>query len=137
MEIKKVCITIARINGLENDAYYCENRHMYAWDIFFSEVSNLLIDDLTGKYILNNLTGMYLSKDSKEEADKKLNKIKYNFNMGKIYNGEKVAILFNEYNRRILAISSLGSELWIDLKEEFRLVPFKELNIISTGLKVF
>lgn len=127
MKTKKLCIGTGRIQGLKNGIYYFNAKCYYAFDIMFSETSTLRF---------KNLPYIPLSYDSEEAAENEFQRIKHHFEDAKIHDGEQVAVLFDEKDGQVWAIAPLGSNLWIDTMDRFKLKIFSDLNIIITGLKV-
>ena len=126
MIFKKVNITTARIEGLEKQPYYFNHKCYWAWDIIFSD---------THTFAVNNLTWIKMG-DSEREAIKFCNGLKKKFNKANIYEGNKVALIF-ENEGRVIAIGSEGKDKWIDVRDKFKVKSFKDLNIVVTSLKVY
>ncbi len=128
METKNVCIATARINGLEKRPYYFDAKCYFAMEIMFSEPSTLY---------LKNLPFIFLDDESLENAEKELSRIRSNFKEARINDNDNVAVLFSREHCEIIAIGSLGCDLWIDVQHQFALKKFEELNIVITGLTIY
>ena len=128
MKIQGINIARARINGLNNPPYYFSHKCYYAWDITFTDSSILFFENLTFIRV----------GDYKEEAESFCNQLKEHFKEAHIYEGDEVAVIFND-NGYVIAIGSLCSDegLWIDVTDCFVKKPFKDLNIVVTSLKVY
>lgn len=124
MKFQEVNIATARIEGLTTSPYDYDRNCNWEWHIFFSDASTRF----------KNLVFIHVGY-TEEEAVDFCNQLKENFNQANIYDGDKVAILF-ETNGRVRAIGSLGQDSWIDVEDKFVKKTFKELNIVITSLKV-
>lgn len=109
MKTEKIGIAIARINGLKNTPYYFDAKCFWACDILFFDTSSLKF---------TNLPWIWLSENSKSEAEQEYDKLKKNFSDAGIYDGDKVAVMFRE-NGRVIAIGSIGIDCWIDVENRF------------------
>ncbi len=125
MNFQEVNIATARIEGLKKSPYYFNHQCYWSWDIIFFDTSTLTF---------NNLPFIKVG-DTEEEGVSFCNQLKENFKQANIYDGDKVAVLF-EANGDIRAISSIGQDSWIDVTDKFVNKTFKELNIVITSLKV-
>lgn len=126
MKCQKINIATSRIEGLTKPPYYFDHRCFYAWSITFSDTSTLLF---------NNLPFIRVG-DTEEEGEKFCNQLKENFKEAHIYEGNKVAVIFKN-DGNIIAIGSLGADLWIDVTDKYVKKTFEELNIVITSLKVY
>ena len=126
MKTQVVNIATASINGLTKSPYYFEHHCYYAWDIMFEDSSTLSFDNLPFIKV----------GETKKEAETFCNMIKDNFKKAYIHEGDKVAIIF-EKDGHVIAIGSIGKDMWIDVTDKFVKKTFKELNINITSLKVF
>jgi len=126
MKFQEVNIATARINGLTKQPYYFDHHCYWAWSIIFSDSS-------TSRFY--NLPVIEVG-DTEEEGIVLCNQLKENFKQAHIYDGDKVAVLF-EANGSVRAIGSLGEDSWIDAGDKFVKKTFEELNIIITSLKVY
>ena len=126
MKNKQICIATAQIRGLNDSPYYFEHHCFYAWRIIFLKPSTIRIDNLP----------VIPVGETKEEGEKFCNQLKQNFREALIHEGEKVAVIFED-DGQVLAIGSLGSNLWIDTRDKFVKKTFKELNININSLKVY
>jgi len=126
MECQELNIATARIEGLTKPPYYFDHRCYYAWSISFSNTSNIFFRNLS----------FIKAGDTEEEAKTFCNMLKENFNEAHIHEGDKIAVIFKD-DGSIIAIGSLGKDLWIDVTDNFVKKTFKELNIVVTSLKVY
>lgn len=128
MKSYDIGIGIARISGIEKESYYFEEKSYYAWSIKFSKVSTAW---------LNNLPFIYLG-NTIEEASVKVKEYRNNFKLAKIYENEMVSVMFDTNNQNdIIAISSLGRNRWLDIRDDFRLKSFAELDIKIESLVIY
>ena len=126
MKFQKINIATARIKGLEDPPYYFESKCYYAWDIMFKDTSTLLFANLPCIKVGNTI----------EESEIFCNELKENFKKAHIYDGDKVAVIF-EKDGRVLAIGNLGEDAWIDTTDKYVKKTFAELNLVITSLKVY
>lgn len=126
MKKKKICIATAKIKGLNDSPYYFEHHCYYAWKIMFEDTSTLFV---------NNLPFIKVG-DTKEEGEIFCNHLKENFNEAHIYEGNKVAVIFED-DGNVLAIGSTGKDEWIDTTDKFVKKTFAELNINIKSLIVY
>ncbi|MCI8272677.1 MAG: hypothetical protein HFJ55_01160 [Clostridia bacterium] len=110
-------IATARINSLNAPPYYLSPKCFWAWNIMFSDVPNLSIQ---------NLTPIYLSENSMEEAERERIKLKKHFSDNGIDEGDAVAVMF-KHDGSIRAIRPLPRDNWIDLEDKFLNKTFMEL----------
>lgn len=107
---------------------YFPHRACYVFNITFVNTSSLLFNHLSS---IPAGFDEYIAKDF-------LNDVKEYFSSVGIQEGSRVAVLFAE--SRILAISALGNELWIDVHEGIfpNISPktFRNLGITMTSLTV-
>ena len=73
---------------------------------------------------------------TEEEAKETCNRLKQNFSNAGICDTDKVAVLLDDENH-IVATSRLGRDLWIDVRDDFKVKTFEELNIVIKSLKVY
>jgi len=126
MKKRRINIATARIKGLTKPPYYFEHRGFYAWSVTFSDSSTLGFDNLPFIKV----------GDTKEEGEILCNQLKENFKEAHIHEGDKVAVIFNN-DGNVIAIGSIGKDLWIDVTDKFAKKTFKELNIVITSLRVY
>ena len=126
MKFKDVNIATAHIYGLCKPPYYAENFDYYAWDIMFDNSSTL---------IFYNIPFIKVG-DTEEEGNIFCNQIKENFNKAHINEGDKVAIIFED-SGHVIAIGSIGKDVWIDVTNKFARKTFADLNILPIFLKVY
>lgn len=124
--IHKVSIATTRIKGLNRSPYYFKRCDFYAVDILFTESSTLFFDNLPFIKV----------GDTREEAKTFWSKLRKNFSEAHIYDGDKVAVIFDK-NSHVVAIGNIGEDTWIDVTDEFSKKTFAELNITITSLKVY
>lgn len=74
--------------------------------------------------------------DTEEEGEKCCNQLKENFKEANIFEGNEVAVIFED-DGTVIAIGNLGEDVWIDVTDHFVKKPFKDLNIVITSLKVY
>lgn len=103
MERKELHLATALIHFSEIE--YFQHRACYVFNITFDEASSLLFDDLC----------FIPAGFDKDIAQDFLNDVKAYFTSAGIHEGSTVAVLFA--GSRILAISALGNEFWIDVHE--------------------
>ena len=127
MKFQGINIATARIKGLKEEPYYFKHLCFYVWDIMFEDPSSI--------FALNNLPYIKVG-DTKEEAKIFCDKLKENFKEAHIYEGDKVAVIFED-DGHVLAIGSTGKDLWIDVTDKFVKKTFAELNIAIKSLKVY
>ena len=96
MKFQRVNIATARIKGLKNSPYYFEPHCYYAWDIIFEDTSTLFFNNLPFIKVGN----------TEEEGKVFCNQLKENFNKAHIYDGDKVAVIFED-DGRVLAIGNI------------------------------
>lgn len=126
MKFQNVNIATAQIDGLAKSPYYFEHHCYYAWDIMFRNSSTL---------IFYNIPFIKVG-DTEEEGNIFCNQIKENFNKAHINEGDKVAIIFDD-SGHVIAIGSIGKDVWIDVTDKFARKTFAELKIVPTSLKVY
>jgi hypothetical protein len=126
MKCQEINIATARIEGLTKPPYYFDHRCFYAWSITFSDTSTLFF---------NNLSFIKVG-DTEEEGENFCNQLKENFKEAHIHEGDKIAVIF-ENDCNVIAIGSLGEDLWIDVTDKFVKKTFEELNIVITSLRVY
>ena len=126
MKCQEINIATARINGLTKPPYYFDHRCFYAWNITFLDASILSF---------RNLPFIKVG-DTEEEGEIFCNQLKENFKEAHIHEGDKIAVIFKN-DGSVIAIGSLGEDLWIDVTDRFVKKIFEELNIVFTSLKVF
>ena len=126
MKCQEINIATARIEGLTNPPYYFDHRCFYAWSITFSDTSTLFF---------NNLSFIKVG-DTEEEGENFCNQLKENFKVAHIHEGDTIAVIF-ENDCNVIAIGSLGEDLWIDVTDKFVKKTFEELNIVITSLRVY
>lgn len=127
MEPEKIGIATAQINGLAEAPYYFDEKCYFAWDIMFTEPSTIF---------LNNIPFINVGRDE-EQAEALCNQIKENFKEALISDGDKVALIINSRSGKVRAISSIGKDYWIDVKDNFKVKTFNELNLVFDSLTVF
>ena len=127
MELTKIGIATAQINGLAESPYYFDEKCYFAWDIMFTEPSTIF---------LNNITFINVGRDE-EQAEALCNQIKENFKEALISDGDKVALIISSRSGNVRAISSTGRDSWIDVKDEFKVKTFNELDLNIDSLIVF
>lgn len=126
MRQNDIHLATARIHFSEIE--YFLHRDCFVFNITFDGTSSLLFDHLC------SIPASY----DKGMAQDFLNDVKMYFDSAGIHEGSFVAVLFA--GTRILAISALGNELWIDVHEG--VFPynspklFKNLGIHMTSLTV-
>lgn len=125
MANNKINVATAQIRGLTESPYYFEHNCFYAWKIMFSNPSTLFL----------NLPVIKVG-NTKEEGEIFCNQLKKNFNEAHIYEGNKVAVIFED-GGCILAIGNIGEDAWIDANDKFVKKTFAELNIDIKSLKVY
>lgn len=96
MKFQRVKIATARIKGLKNPPCYFEPHFYYAWDIMFEDTSTLFFNNLPFIKVGN----------TEEEGKVFCNQLKENFNKAHIYDGDKVAVIFED-DGRVLAIGNI------------------------------
>ena len=126
MKFQKLNIATGRIRGLKDSPSYYEARCFYSWDITFHDTSTFLFDNIFIK----------VGKE-KEESEIFCNQLKENFKEAQIYDGDRVAVIFDEEGS-VLAIGSTREEdVWIDTTDKCVKKTFAELDIIITSLTVY
>lgn len=127
MKQNDIHLATARIHFSEIE--YFRHRACYVFNITFDETSSLLFDHLCS----------IPAGFDEDIAQDFLNDVKVYFDSAGIHEGSSVAVLFA--GTRILAISALGNELWIDVREGvFPNNPpklFGNLGIPMTSLTVY
>ncbi len=126
MKCQGINIATARIHGLNRPPYYFDHKCFYAWSIEFSDSSTLFF---------NNIPFIKVG-DTKEQGEIYCNQLKSNFKNAHIYEGDKVAIIFDK-DGAVLAIGHTSDDVWIDVRDNFVKKAFKDLNIVVTALKVY
>ena len=126
MKCQGINIATARIHGLNQPPYYFDHRCYYAWSISFSDSSTLFFKNLPFIRVA----------DTEEDSIVKCNQLKENFKNAHIYEGDKVAIIFDK-DGTVLAIGCAREDEWIDVRDNFVKKTFLELNIVVTSLKVY
>ena len=126
MKCQGVNIATARIEGLTKPPYYFDHRCFYAWNITFSDTSTLFFKNLAFIKV----------GDTEEQGEEFCNQLKANFKEAHIHEGDMIAVIFDN-DGNVLAIGSLGEDLWIDVTDKFVKKTFEELNIVITSLKVY
>jgi len=125
MKTQNVNIATARIKGLNEKPYYSSSFCHYVWDITFYDVSTPFLHNLA-----------FIKAGNTEKVAKNFyNKIKGIFDKAFIFEGDKVPIICKD-NGEIIAIGSMGKDIWIDVNDKFVKKTFKELNIEVATLKV-
>ena len=128
MKSYNIGIGIARIGGIEKEPYYFEEKNYYAWKIKFSKVSTAWLNNLPFIYLGNTL----------EEANIKVEKHRSNFKLAEIYEDEMVSVMFDTNNQNdVIAVASLGRNNWIDIRDDFKLKSFTELDIKIASLVIY
>lgn len=69
-------------------------------------------------------------------SDSIYNFILSSFEQVNIRSGDKVAVIFDEEGK-ILALSKMKEDVWLDVTDGFKKKSFAELNIDITSLKVY
>lgn len=127
MSNSEIGIATATIRGLNDDPYYFDAKCFWAWDIMLENPSNL--------FGVDNIPFIYLHEDSKKEAIKLCKEIKANFEKAGIFEGKRVALILKGTHAK--AIGSLGGDLWIDTENKFVVKTFKELDLKFDTLTVY
>lgn len=123
MKFQEIGVATARINGLTKDPYYFEHKCFWAWDIMFSDTSNL--------FDFDNIPFIKVG-DTEEEAVSFCKGLKENFSKAHIKNRNKVTLLLGPdvfgLGGRVHAISRDG-RVWIDVDDKFTVKLFKDLSL--------
>lgn len=119
-------MTTARICGLKGSIYYHRRLSRYVWNVTFEGAATSI-----QKYWI-----MEAGKDDEEEEVKKYQEeITKKLGELEIFNGNKVAILFDSQGE-VFAIASLGKDKWVSIKYgNFVIRSFGDFNV--TSLKVY
>ena len=125
MKFKTVNISTANISGLEERPYYSEHFGWYVWDITFFDTSTLFAKNLTFIKCAN----------TKGYARVVWKKFKENFNTAGIHDGDRVAVI-SDYAGDIIAIGRIGADVWIDVRDKFKIKKFADFNIVVRSLIV-
>lgn len=126
MKFQQINIATARIKGLKEPPYYFGCQCYYVCDIMFEDTSTMLLKNLPFIKVGNT------EKEGKVFCDQ----VKKNFNKARIYDGDKVAVIFRD-DGRVLAIGKIGKDVWFDIRDKFAKKTFAELNIVITELEVY
>ena len=129
MDSKRINIGTARIEGLINEPRCSKSyaNHYYSWNIEFHESSTLLLQQTFYKFFMG---------ETEDEAKKAYSQSCENFRKSEIYEGDQVAVLFED-GGEVIAIAKTGEETWIDVRDKFTPKTFEELGISATSLRVF
>lgn len=114
-------IAYAQIKGgFEHDSH--------GFHIFFDQSSTVPC------FYIRDFSYPFLSTEEEDEAFAK--KVKENLESLGIHNNDIIPVLL--YDGDVIAISSNGNDMWIDVREEsFALKSFEEFGIIPTSIKVY
>lgn len=127
MKFKKVGIATARITGLKEEPFYHNALCFWACHIHFEDSSTLFFNQLP----------VLCAGKTEEEAKEYCEMLKHNFvDKAGIYDGDTVAIIYDVKKSDIYAISALGQNTWVDVKDKFAVKKFNELNLVFTSLEV-
>lgn len=125
MKFKTVSIATAKIKGIDERPYYSDHFCWYVWDINFSDPSTLFVKNLTFIKCAN----------TKGYARVVWKKFKENFNTAGIHDGDKVAVM-SDYAGDVMAIGRIGADVWIDVRDKFKIKKFADFNIVVRSLIV-
>ena len=111
-------ITFASIKGLEEKTHLCKDG-LWAMDLNFNE----LIFAST-----NTKASVFMGK-SCNEANYLYYILKCSLDQKSIKEGDKVAVIFDDDNNKLIAIGTSCDSDWIDMCGDFSIKPFNKLNI--------
>lgn len=117
MAKNSIGITSATIKGLNDKVYYFDAKCFWAWDITFKDYP---------LFTFNNMCWLYMG-ESQQEASKARRKIKKIFDDNGIYDGNRVAIIYD--NDGVVAIGKSHHDCWIHVRDKYKVKTFKELNL--------
>ena len=124
MSKTEINITTAKIYGLNELPYYLNEKCCWMWSLMFDE---------RPCFSFNNLPFIYMGKQKQEAIDKYVEIAKRFKSIG-IYNGDKVAIIYD--SNGVIAIGKSYKDHWIDVRNNFQVKTFKTLKLNFDSLVV-
>ena len=118
----KIGIATAKID-LSQEINRFKRYEVWLWNITFLDASTTSFSNLLVEL-----------PSSKKAAKKKKKEIKDAFKELGIKSGSTVIVLFNRESDDIIAITSPGEKLWVDVEGNYKL---KEIGFHSESLRVF
>lgn len=117
-------ITTARICGLNGNAHYYKEKGVYTWNVGFADAAT----SIQKYWILK-------AGNTEAEVKKYQKKITKKLAEFQIFNGNKVALLFDDTGT-VLAIAPIGQDVWFSIKDE-KMVKKSFDDYKITSLKVY